>query len=178
MKTLAPWKRIQAFARTLGADVVSVNPWWVEEPNSLRARIRRWSKSVHLDPDVVHSPSDENLALHYADKCVFINADFTNHPETVGGLIHELGHVLAMREVTNRQSGQETDFLGWEWLVAKETDCLPQWRESMRNYAINDDGIEFGILTAEEQEDCLQTALIDGRRYGNVSPEGKPVSVR
>lgn len=96
------------------------------------------------------------------------------------GFIHEAGHIFAVNSIPT--FAEEFDFMGWEYLMARELDVLTEWYVSMATYCIYPNHIitkpsKFGELSPDEATDTLEEMVERGRKYGNIVGE-QPVSVR
>ena len=148
---MRPWERIAAFALSNGAKVL---------PTS--------------DKKLLTAPFNYFLGLNWRKKLVFIDQDFLHDAEVVGGLIHELGHVLGTKK--NLDHGDESEFLGWEWQVAKTTRCIRHWYVNMGNYGTTDG--EFGGLSTKGKVLVLRDAYKQGLENGSINKDGSPRCVR
>jgi hypothetical protein len=154
------WERIRIFARQHRADVIPVHL------TDLATRT--------LGTGVSYAPFNHNLALHWRKRLVYVAAERLNRPYTVGGIIHELGHILASRD--SPSLSREIVFAGWEHQVSIITDCRHAWLKNMETYETTHGS--FTSLSQGEKRAWYRDMIICGKDYGNLDRHGLPVAVR
>lgn len=140
---------------------------------------QRWGgKVVHLtdqqfyyigrQPGVSSAPFTGWLAVDYDKKTVYcLDPTWYN-------LLHEMGHVFASR-LPPRQSS-DFDFLGWEWVVARQLKGVRKWLTGNADYGVGPEA-DLGDLTPAQVHVLLKERLEEAVRQGLVV-NGKAVSVR
>ncbi len=130
------------------------------------------------------APFDHNLGVDYDRKVIVAEKGFN-----LGGVIHEIAHVFAVNAETSRAAldSDEFDFFGWEFMLARKVDLVPEWVESNYNYSLPNDpfeyngkdfgGEDFGQLELEEQSDLIEERVDYARQIGIVMDD-EPISVR
>lgn len=134
-------------------------------------RIRRWRYKGHLIEEAPFCKR-QPLGVIYSQKLICYSGRRPPWYE----VIHEMGHVFASRSRPALSS--ELSFLGWEYVMAQHlTDDLRKWFQWMEDYNVKDHK-PFGFLTKGAQLRFLNEAVAQGKRYGNISKEGDPLSIR
>lgn len=125
-----------------------------------------------------YAPFNSNLAVHWNDKKVFAVYSRMRAPSTVGGIIHELGHVLAVTE--RPKSSNEYLFVGWESLVSKLTDTRRHWLCQMGSYTMNfnEKWGNWSTFSWAERHAWLKISIERGLRLGNIDGNYLPTAVR
>ena len=160
----SPFGRLQSFARSLGGDIVLVSFSELQ------------SHSLHAD--VSYAPFNGNLALDWHAKMVYVARERRYRPSVVGGIVHEMGHVFAMKEPWS--AAYEFDFAGWENQVSKVCNVRRQWLVNMQDYhiKITDSFDSWKYFTWPERRKWIRAAIERGKGYGNLTKDGLPISVR
>lgn len=163
-----PWERVRDFAQSMGANVqlVTKHDMWGDKPKGFvgAERLKR----------VLYAPACHNLALHWKKKLIYMVGDARHDRETVGNMVHELGHIVACR--THPDNSDEPDFLGWEWQVAKLVRIPRQWMFALKDYGI--EGGQLGEFPKQERLRILRAHVEKGKDYGNIDRYGRPRAVR
>ncbi len=161
-----PWERLAAFAHSMGGTLQLID----KEPETQEAWMRL-SGGFRVSP----SPFCDHLAICLKTRTLFLDREARHKAITVGCAIHELGHIFAVKERMDQVT--ETDFLGWEWQVAKLTGCRRQWLDCMHGYNIDNQCNHFGGLTTKRKLEVLREAVVVGKKYGNLSETGEPRTI-
>lgn len=148
---MLPWERVRVFAHRMGVHV----------------------RVVRRVP--AESPFTSHLGISWRDRVLYVRSSRLRDPLTVGGMIHELGHILATKVAPG--PSEELDFVGWEWQAAKLCEVLPQWYRSMHPYG-TDMCLNFGSLSRKDKLKFLRKHVKLGKELGNLSPSGRPLKVR
>ena len=151
---MKPWQRVRAFARRHGVK------FFIVPATDLR---------------IAYTPFSSTVGLSWGSKKLFISRDHLHNAETIGNAIHELGHLLALREIPSRSIEQNS--LGWEWQVAKLLRIRRQWEINMNGYGVEAGG-SYGGYSTKEKLEILRSAVEDGKKYGNLTATGCPIVVR
>jgi hypothetical protein len=141
---------------------------------SLGVVLRR-VKSVPLQQQC---PFNRDLAIQFPNILV-LSLRGRPDSETIGGMIHEMAHLLA-----GNVTADEDDRIGWEFAVAKKWDLLDQWITHMGGgYLLPcevGDGLiqrEFSELSADEQSDWLESRYDHAVELGYiVDDEPAPIN--
>ena len=115
-----------------------------------------------------------SLGIDWEAKVLYVDPSDLN-AQVLGGMIHELGHLVAINEEPKRAS--ELDFLGWESIVARKLRMFDVWETSMKDYSMSD-GEEYGSLKPEERGAELARALEEGTQLKNLTKNHQPLFVR
>lgn len=145
----------------------------------LSRMVRRWGgEVVRLTQEqyyylgrqagVSEAPFAVELAVNYEKKAIYCVAPAWYE------LVHEMGHVFASRK-SPRQSN-DFDFLGWEWMLARQLKGVRKWIEGNADYGVNPEE-DLGDLTPIQVRKLLQERLDDAIQQGIVV-KGRAVSIR
>jgi hypothetical protein len=166
MDVAAGIKKLQRFARRLGGDVVVIT--WDQ--------LREMDTKPQSDEEFSGSPFSISHGISWNKRIVYVAPDSGEDPrEIIGGIIHELGHVLASKDPPNK--AMEFEFFFWEYRVAERLGLQEAWEYSTHNYGVDGDGSEWGPLKPEERKKVLVEAKKDAMKAG-VIRRGLPVSIR
>lgn len=114
------------------------------------------------DPEVQDAPFEIGLGIKWEEKEVHISPNLVTRPESLAGVIHEMGHVFVdLRYGEDERPGEsrEFNFVGWEFMVALKLNCVRHWYGSMANYS---------IVTVEER---LRDEKVGHWKYGKGNTE-------
>lgn len=143
----APLLKLRDVARQLGADI--------------RVDVEKEGDSP--------CPFDSALSLRFASTEIILNARWCGiqalEDETVGSIIHELGHLLVARNTFS----PEFEFLGWEFLLAEYCGLLGPWYLHMQNYGVPFFQ-EFGSLSPDQQSELLEERVYHAKERGLLKP--------
>ena len=149
---MKPWERVRAFCYRVGVEF----------------RI--------CDRPPRPCPFSTHLGIGWRSRTLYVSATHLRDPLTIGQAIHEIGHIVATREPP--ESADELDFTGWESAAASICGVRRWWYSlAMTEYG-TDELDEFGDLDTAAQRAFIRRARARGRAIGNVSPSGRPVSLR
>ena len=156
-------QRLRTFASDLGVDIQIV-------PDGT------WAATVRpFHVDVSPTGMRDFLAVDFEAWKVFVHKSAPRTPTLVGGLLHEIAHVVADNRTPERT--MELDFLGWEYAAAKKLQILRHWKVWMHDYGLSN-GDDFGDLAPQDQQVELRTAYLDAIERGLVTKKGAPLRVR
>lgn len=152
--------------------------------NRLQELARSWGGSIALVEElpVPCAPFTSCMGVDYDKKEIYVEIDRLNRShrawEMLGGVIHEMGHVFACDQ--RPESSEEYDFLGWEWLVARQTGLLEQWEHSMSNYSIGNDefSADFDCLSPDQASDLIEERVARARELGLITDDESPRAIR
>ena len=85
-------------------------------------------------------------------------------------VVHEMGHTFA-QQVNPNDCEDESDFIGWEYLLVKQVGDLRPWLEANERFSIGDQ--DLGELTRDEQIDYLENAVLRGQELGIIDKDRK-----
>lgn len=131
-----------------------------------------------LGVGVNYAPASNALAIHWQRKYLYVAQEHVRrsvNSETIGGIIHELGHLIASRRPP--EDAQEVDFLGWEWLLARKLGLRRTWGVWMQDYVMTNDGNIYKFMAPSRRYKVLCQAVQRGYEVGNIA-RGRPVGLR
>jgi fructose-1,6-bisphosphatase/inositol monophosphatase family enzyme len=129
---------------------------------------------THLDGELHEAPFTSFHGLHWNRKIVYT---VCGHEE-VGSIIHEMGHVFAGPLHPDHPQCSEWDWFGWEIAIARQIGAVHTWSGHNRNYCINDDGKEWGKLSAKQRRALTAERLAYARKIGILDTTGTPRNIR
>ena len=157
----------------------------------LRRRVEEWGGRLELVNDVDEiagnyetsgvspAPFEYDLGVSHKRKIIYYEATLLQRRAAIGGLVHEAAHVFACRDEPG--FSEEYDFLGWEWLFAREVGLLEEWMLSMNNYALaaseSDYSEDFEYLSDEARSDLFEERYQHAEKLGLIV-DGRCVSIR
>jgi hypothetical protein len=121
---------------------------------------------IERTPGVSAAPFIADYAVHYEKRQIFCVTPIWYY------LIHEMGHVFASPSM----KASEYDFLGWEFLLARQLKGVDAWLRSNADYGVSPDA-DLGGLSKSEVAELLADRVEDGKRQGIIR-RGRPVSIR
>ena len=124
--------------------------------------------------DVCESPFTSAHGIHWGKKVVYA----VRGREEVGSLIHEMGHVFADHRHPDSSRCREFRWFGWEVALARQIDAYRVWSHQNGDYATNDAGRTWGMLSATERRAVALERLAFAKKIRVVGPDGAPRSVR
>lgn len=112
----------------------------------------------------------------YVTMCV----DAFQYSEEPGNLFHELGHICCSERPPAVSELSEFEFMGWEFMLARECGEVSLWLLSMRDYNIGVDGEVdgmglFGELSAEGQTAVLENRIDVAKEHGFLDDNLVPI---
>lgn len=117
---------------------------------------------------ISEAPFAVELAVNYSEKTIYCVTP------TWYELVHEMGHVFACRQPPRQSS--DFDFLGWEWVLARQLKGVRKWIAGNADYGVNPEE-DMGDLTPTQVTKLLQERLEDAIQQGIVV-KGRAVSIR
>lgn len=126
-------------------------------------------------PAEAQAPFLRTVGLSWPRFILYVERGQERGAETLGGMVHELGHLLGTTE--RPDAAHELRFAGWEWRAAHACGVQRQWLAHMYNYT-TDEGDEFARLDTQGRRSFLRRMVVLGRKHGNVSPSGRPIALR
>lgn len=136
-------------------------------------------KVVKPQSQLLDAPFSSTFGVNYAKKIVYITE--TEDADSIGGFIHEAGHVLAC--ANKPASSNEFDFLGWEIALAMHCDVLLEWFHGQRDYVVdaNDYGlytIKIETLSDDKLSELVEERLDYARSVCLIDNDDRPLSIR
>lgn len=136
-------------------------------------------KIVSPYSSLLNAPFSAMIGLNYKKKVIYLTEDEDDN--SIGGFIHEAGHVLACPY--KPEASNEFDFLGWEIAMAISCDVLPEWLHGQRDYVVdaNEHGIysvDIGTLTEDRVSELVEERLDYARSVGIIDTNDRPLVVR
>ena len=168
-----PWQRVRAFAEKHGVTFKPV-----------------YKESLFDLPECVGSlslaPFSDALGINWDKKVLYVLGRCLQRAQTVGNMIHELGHIIACKEPPRKSN--EWNFFAWEICTARLLRVKEQWDDSSETYWVEvpkTDPVmpklpmgDYGQFSLKERRVIFKEALKAGKKYGNVTADGKPISIR
>ena len=125
--------------------------------------------------DIDYAPASEALAINWKRRYLYVSRQHLADPAALGGMVHELGHLVATRQPPG--NAWETDFLGWEWLVARKLGLRKAWGLWMLDYVM-EHGDTYRYMTPAQRYRALRSAVRRGQEVGNIDRRGNPTRIR
>ena len=98
--------------------------------------------------------------------------------ESVGQIIHEMGHVFADRYPPDSSRCSEWRWFGWEMAVARRIGAWQTWSRCNANYGVGRDGVEWEGLSTKRRQAVLAERIGHAKKLGVLSEAGEPRSLR
>ena len=108
---MTSWEKFKEACEELGCTVVEVD----DVPRELSA------------------PFDERLGLDWKKKTIYVSKGLLEKEEW-GSAVHEVAHVVATKK--DPEHSEETDFLSWEYVFARNLGVFDLWEKGMETYAL------------------------------------------
>ena len=114
--------------------------------------------------------------INWKDKIVYA----THQDVTVGGAIHEMGHVFASKRCPKTAGGgDEWSWLGWEGALARHVGCYQRWSIENGNYGLESPNyLEWRHLSLSEQRSLMRNRIAAGVRSKRISKTRRPLAIR
>lgn len=135
--------------------------------------------------DFSPAPFNAGLGCLWKRRVIVCDPWFVRTVSDAAEVIHEMGHVFASRTPPNDKLTDETDFLGWEYALARKLKCVGAWLAGMKNYGVaglpttigmGKGSFELGDLTRPERRDLLCERLALAEKLG-LTKDGVPMSL-
>ena len=97
--------------------------------------------------------------------------------ESVGHLIHEMGHVFADRFPPDSSKCREWNLFGWEMAVARRIGAWATWSQHNKNYSVGKKA-EWGELSTKHRQDVIAERIGHAKTIGILSDAEEPRSIR
>jgi len=97
--------------------------------------------------------------------------------ESIGGIIHEMGHVFADRYPPDSSKCREWKWFGWEMAVAREIGAWQTWSRYNATYGVGRD-TDWADLSTKGRQAVIAERLRYATKIGIVTPAGEPRSIR
>lgn len=121
--------------------------------------------------------SPENSATHgqeWGKKIVYA----VRGCESVGQIIHEMGHVFADRYPPDSSKCREWYWFGWEMAVARRIGAWQTWSRHNETYGISRKGADWGDLSVRGRQAVMADRIRYATKIGILSEVGEPRSIR
>jgi hypothetical protein len=135
--------------------------------------------------DFSPAPFNAGLGCLWKRRVIVWDPWFIRTVADAAEVIHELGHVFASRSPPNDKLTNETNFLGWEYALARKLKCVKAWLAGMRDYGVaglpTTTGLgkgffELGDLTSPQLRELMCERLALAEKLG-LTKGGVPVSL-
>lgn len=156
---------VQAAYAALALKAIEWNGELIKDP----------SLGVGTSADLNHAPFSQFFSVDYLRCKVYYDPDVFQYSSETAGIIHEMGHVFACHD--SPLQSEEFDFLGWEWVLAREVGLLSEWCASMRNYSLNSQGDDFGNISIDDQTELIESRVAHACELGLIVDD-EPVCIR
>ena len=156
------YKQLVTLARRLGGDVVAKSDIEID-------RLHRGDWSV--------APFCIDIGVYWRKKIIIHRTSGF----TTAGLVHEMGHVFACRYHPNHNKCEETDFLGWEVMLARRVGIYGTWLKEMKDYGLHDEEnhfVEIGSLDKPERDHLFAQHILKAQKLGSLGPRGEIRTIR
>lgn len=123
-----------------------------------------------IDSCPLPAPFSWQIGIDYYQKKLYLTKDFSH--ETVGNIIHEVGHIVACDDAP--EDSNEVEFLGWEIAFALELGLLDEWRAGQSDYTVRHSYhglVEIGCLDDDELSDLVEESIDWAKCLGLVENE-------
>jgi hypothetical protein len=151
----------------------------------MTAKVARWGgKLIKVDGSFIEKeamkpsgqiqfpPSSSALACNWSKREIYYCTDDFDRSWDIAGIIHEMGHVFACKK--HPEDCVEDDFLGWEYVLARELHMLRRWTYNLDGYSYTHEGkyldmgtvghLTFQRIMNERIECAIASGLIRGGR--------------
>lgn len=129
------------------------------------------------DPQIQFPPSSSALACNWWEREIYYCTDDFDRTWDIAGILHEMGHVFACEK--HPEGCAEDDFLGWEYLLARELHMLRRWTYNLDGYHYTFEGKDLdmgdvGHLTFRR----IMNDRVDWATATGIVVSGRPVAIR
>lgn len=123
-----------------------------------------------------YSPAEDGNMEHgqnWRDKIIYA---MKGH-ESIGSIIHEMGHVFADPHPPDSSRCREWRWFGWEMSVARQIGAWETWSRHNNEYGVGADEA-WGYLSARKRQAVIGDCIRLAKKIGVVSASGEPRSLR
>lgn len=122
-------------------------------------------------------PSSNALACNWSKREIYYCTDDFDRSWDIAGIIHEMGHVFACKK--HPEDCVEDDFMGWEYLLARELHMLRRWTCNLDGYHYTFEGKDLdmgnvGHVTFQR----IMNERVDRAMAAGIIQDGRPVAIR
>jgi hypothetical protein len=98
--------------------------------------------------------------------------------ESVGHIIHEMGHVFADRYPPNNSKCREWRWFGWEIEVARQIGAWKTWSDHQADRFVSNGTVQWSTLTAKRRHAVIAERIRYAKKIGILGEAGEPRSIR
>ena len=140
---------------------------WPEDKRIDLARMeRRGGYSPAVGDDMDHGQN-------WRDKIIYA----ARGRESIGSIIHEMGHVFADLHPPDSSKCCEWKWFGWEMAVARRISAWETWSKYNDCYGVGGP-FSWGDLSAKERQALIDERIQHAKKIGVLSATGIPRSLR
>ncbi|HSX23236.1 MAG TPA: hypothetical protein VLE97_10735 [Gaiellaceae bacterium] len=97
--------------------------------------------------------------------------------ESVGRIIHEMGHVFASHYPPDSSRCREWSWFGWEMAIARQIGAWQTWSRHNEDYGVGRDD-DWGSLSARRRQALIAERTSHAKKIGILGEAGEPRSIR
>lgn len=156
----------------------------------MTAKVSRWGgKLIRVDGQFIEKaamkptnqiqfpPSSSALACNWDKREIYYCTDDFDRSWDIAGIIHEMGHVFACKK--RPEDCVEDDFLGWEYVLARELHMLRRWMYNLDgyHYTFENRDLDMGAIGPGTFQ-RIMNERVDWAMATGLIKDGRSVAIR